>query len=90
LTHLSADKWQKIRLSRKFKRRAKGRKVVIAMRSGGFSSSYKGNMPDPKGKPLAQSVDTRIRDSNVTLLIQQKISLYDDQHFFFGRSKVIL
>jgi hypothetical protein len=33
------------KIVKEFKRRAKRRKVVIAMGSGTFSSSYKGNMP---------------------------------------------
>jgi hypothetical protein len=39
---------------KEFKKRTKGRKVVIAMRSGGFSSSYKVNMPAYKGKQLKE------------------------------------
>jgi hypothetical protein len=40
------------KIVKEFKKRVKGRKVVIVIQSGDFCSSYKGNMPAPKGKPL--------------------------------------
>jgi hypothetical protein len=45
------------KIVKEFEKRAKGRKVVIAMRSGTFSSSY---MPAPKGKPLKE-LDTNFQ-----------------------------
>jgi hypothetical protein len=42
------------KIVKEFKKRAKGRKVVIAIGSGDLSSSYKGSMPASKGKLLKE------------------------------------
>jgi hypothetical protein len=48
------------KIIKEFKNKAKDRKVVVAMQSRGFSSSYKGNMPALKGN-LLKELDTNFQ-----------------------------
>ncbi len=48
------------KIVKEIKKKVKGRKVVIAMRSGGFYSSYKANIPAPKGN-LLKELDTNFQ-----------------------------